>query len=141
MRTFLIFVLIIISMIGCKTKSMTAVPAKNPIQGDTVRIANDKIEYEVTIIDPGFVSWLNGNAYPRGYYSEAYLENKNWFYVTEWNRRVLQPSLFDPKLHEMLINYERNIRYGYEVNYLIYNYMVYFQNTYNQQLFGVVRPR
>jgi hypothetical protein len=29
----------------------------------------------------------------------------------------------------MTINYNQNIDYGYEVNYLIYNYMVYFQNT------------
>jgi hypothetical protein len=48
----------------------------------------------------------------------------------EWNR-VLQPSL-QWNLYEMTINYNQNIDYGYEVNYLIYNYMVYFQNTYKQ---------
>jgi hypothetical protein len=38
----------------------------------------------------------------------------------------------------MTINYEYGIDYGYEVNYLIYNYMIYFQNTNNQRLFGNV---
>jgi hypothetical protein len=32
----------------------------------------------------------------------------------------------------MTINYDQNVDYGYEVNYLIYNYMVYFQNTLNK---------
>ena len=141
MRTFLIFVLILVGLISCKTKSMATNEAPNPIVGDTVRIANKEIEYEVTIIDPGYASWLNGRALPRGYYSESYLENKNYFYITEWNRRAMQPMLFDPNLYEMQINYERQIHYGYEVNYLIYNYMVYFQNTYKQQLFGIVPPR
>jgi hypothetical protein len=38
----------------------------------------------------------------------------------------------------MTINYDQNVDYGYEVNYLIYNYMVYFQNTFKQKTFGYV---
>jgi hypothetical protein len=52
--------------------------------------------------------------------------------------RVLQSNRFSPNLYEMTINYEYGIDYGYEVNYLIYNYMIYFQNTNNQRLFGNV---
>ena len=105
------------------------------------KLTNKDLEYEVIIIDPGFSSWLNSRAFPRSYHSESYLENKNRFYVAEWNRRVLQPLRYDAKLYEMQINYENNIHYGYEVNYLIYNYMIYFQNTYNQKLYGIVPPR
>jgi hypothetical protein len=50
------------------------------------------------------------------------LENKNRFYITEWNNRVLQPQRFDPNLYEMTINYDPTVDYGYEVNYLIYIY-------------------
>lgn len=116
---------------------------KNDVKviNDTVRIANDSLEYEVIIIDPGFSSWLASRAYPRGYHSQTYLENKNRLYVTEWNIRVLQPQRYNPNLYEMQINYDQNINYGYEVNYLIYNYMIYFQNTYNQKLYGFVPPR
>jgi hypothetical protein len=108
---------------------------------DTVRIANDSLEYEVIIIDPGFSTWLDSRSFPRGYLSQSYMENKNIFYITEWNNRVLQPQRFNPNLYEMSINYDRNINYGYEVNYLIYNYFIYFQNTYNQRLYGTVPPR
>ena len=97
--------------------------------------------YEVIIIDPGFNTWLHSVALPRGYYSQFYLENKNRFYVTEWNIRAQQPLQYDPNLYEMTINYDPQINYGYEVNYLIYNYMVYFQNRYKQRLFGNVPIR
>ncbi|MBP2284597.1 hypothetical protein H4V97_002915 [Flavobacterium sp. CG_23.5] len=130
-------------LIGCTTSKST-VTDKNKLTGtksDTVRIANDKLEYEVLIIDPGFSSWIITNTYPRGFYSQSYLEGKNRAWVSEYNIRVLQPMRYSPNLYEMTINYDTNIDYGYEVNYLIYNYMVYFQNTYKQKLFGYVPPR
>ncbi|WP_394757844.1 DUF6146 family protein [Flavobacterium sp.] len=141
MKHFLIFGLILICLVSCKTKNILATNTPNPIQGDTVRIANDALEYEVTIIDPGFSTWLYSRAFPRGYHSESYLEGKNKFYVSEWNNRAAQPMRYDRSLYDMQINYDNNIHYGYEVNYLIYNYMIYFQNTYKQQLYGFVPSR
>lgn len=111
------------------------------VTNDAIRIANDSLEYEVIIIDPGFNTWLVSRAYPRRYRSQSHVENKNIFYVTECNNRVLQPQRFNPNLYEMTINYDRNINYGYEVNYLIYNYLINFQNTYNQILFVYVPVR
>lgn len=108
---------------------------------DTVKIANEELEYEVIIIDPGFNSWLNSMAYPRGFYTQNYLENKNQIYINEWNNRFLQPQRYSRDLYEMSIDYDPTINYGYEVNYLIYNYMIYFQNNYRQKLFGRVPLR
>jgi hypothetical protein len=109
---------------------------KPKLESDTVRIANDEIEYEVIIIDAGFTSWFNSYAKPRGYYSQSYLETRNIFWVTEWNRRVTMPFQYDPNLYEMQINYNSTTNYGYEVNYMIYNYLVYFQLTHQQRLGG-----
>ena len=120
-------------VIGCTSTNSTKV-------SDTLRIANDDLEYEVIIIDSGFNSWLASTARPRGYYSEGYLEGRNQIYVQEWNSRVMQPQRYNSNLYEMQINYERNVHYGYEVNYLIYNYFIYFQLQYKQQLSGFV-PR
>lgn len=138
-----IAVIILVSLFSCKTSKSTFSKTDKTVstQNDTVRIANDELKYEVIIIDPGFSTWLNSRAYPRGYHSQSYLENKNQFYVSEWNSRVLQPQRYNPNLYEMTINYDPNIDYGYEVNYLIYNYMIYFQNTYKQKLFGHVPIR
>ncbi|MGL2986765.1 DUF6146 family protein [Flavobacterium sp. RSSA_27] len=138
------FIIVLIAILGaCSTSknNFASVPATNSVKGDTIRIANDSLEYEVIIIDPGFSAWLNSIALPRGYYSQFYLENKIRFYITEWNNRVQQPFRFDPNLYEMTINYDPQINYGYEVNYLIYNYMIYFQNRYQQKLWGNVPIR
>ncbi|ULC58593.1 DUF6146 family protein [Flaviramulus sp. BrNp1-15] len=107
---------------------------------DTVTIANDDLEYQIIIIEPGFNTWLVSTARPEGYYSQQFLENRNYLYVTEWNQRVMQPQRFNPNLYELQINYQQGIDYGYEVNYKLYNYFIYFQLTYNQRL-GPFVPR
>lgn len=100
---------------------------------DTVRIANDSLEYEIIIIEPGFFMFLNSIARQRGYYGQQYLENKNQFLVQEYNARVRQPQTYNPNLYVQEINYEPQIDYGYEVNYLLYNYFVFFAREYNQR--------
>ncbi|MFT5251986.1 MAG: hypothetical protein ACI87N_000987 [Flavobacteriales bacterium] len=138
-----IAVAVLVIIIGCSTskKAVDAPQNAKAIHGDTIRIANEELEYEVIIIDPGFNSWLISRSLPRGFYSQSYLENKNRSYIIEWNSRVLQPNRYNPNLYELTINYDFNIDYGYEVNYLIYNYMIYFQNTNKQIFFGNVPPR
>lgn len=110
------------------------------VEGDTITISSDKTEYEIIIIEPGFNVWLNSVAKPEGYYSQSFLENRNYIMVLEWNNRVLQPSRFNPNLYELQIDYARQIDYGYEVNYKLYNYFIYFQRKYNQRL-GPFVPR
>lgn len=139
MKKLLLTILFVFALVSCHFDKNIATKAKTPDNkrvSDTVRIANDALEYEVIIIDSGFNSWLLGQAKPRGYYSESYLENRNQFYVTEWNSRARQPQRYNPNLYEMEINYNPNIHYGYEVNYLIYNYFIYFQMANKQQLSG-----
>lgn len=138
-----LLVLTLIILISCNAtkKVVTSSANDNAIHGDTVRIANDELEYEVIIIDAGFSSWLASRAFPRKYNSKSYMESKNNLWVSEWNSRVLQPMRYDPNLYELRINYDPNTDYGYEVNYLIYNYLVYFQNTYKQKLWGYVPAR
>ncbi len=101
---------------------------------DIVKISNDDIEYEILIIEPGFNGWLASMARPEGYYSQSFLEARNTILVREWNTRVLQVNRFDPNLYEMQIDYQPHIDYGYDVNYKLYNYFIYFQLTHKQQL-------
>jgi len=137
----LILGLIIISCASHKTLAPISKINKDSATNDTVKITNKDLEYEVIIIDPGFNFWLNSMAYPRGFYTQTYLENKNRIYINEWNNRFLQPQRYSDDLYEMSIDYDSNINYGYEVNYLIYNYMIYFQNNYHQKLYGRVPLR
>lgn len=100
---------------------------------DTVRIANDSLEYEIIIIEPGFNLFINSIARPRGYHTQSYLENKNRFLVQEYNARVRNPQRYNHNLYVQEINYEPQVDYGYEVNYLLYNYFVFFSQEYNQR--------
>ena len=68
------------------------------------------------------------------------METRNMAMVTNWNNRVLQPQQYDINLYEMQIDYQPGVDYGYEVNYKLYNYFIYFQLTYKQQLSSFV-PR
>lgn len=143
MKNLVLIALISTVILGCNTSkkfSNKTTDELNISQKDTVRISNDELEYEIIIIDPGFNTWLVTRARQRGYYDQIYFETRNRVFVNEWNQRVLQPMQYNPNLYEMQINYDPNIDYGYEVNYLLYNYFLYFQLNYNQRLSSFV-PR
>ena len=120
MKNILFIFTILLLIISCTSNKSIVLDHKKeqPIakNSDTIRIANDSLEYEVIIIDAGFSSWLASHSQPRGYYSLSYLEGRNQIYAIEWNNRVMQPQRYNPNLYEMQINYDSNIHYGYEVN-------------------------
>ncbi|TXE11927.1 hypothetical protein FUA26_07635 [Seonamhaeicola algicola] len=137
-----ILVLLITSVIvlNCNTtkhpanKKNITEQTENLKVSDTVKIANEELEYEIIIIDPGYATWLASMARPEGFYSQQYMENRNRIFVIEWNQRVLQPNIYNSNLYELQIDYNPQIDYGYEVNYKLYNYFIYFQLKYNQKL-------
>ncbi|MGY5849508.1 DUF6146 family protein [Salegentibacter sp. F14] len=129
---YILFLGLMIYSCGSQNRSLRSDKIANA-ENDTVRIANDSLEYEIIIIEPGFDLFINSIARPEGYYSQNYLENKNRFLVQEYNQRVRSPQRYNPNLYVQEINYDSSIDYGYEVNYLLYNYFVYFSRQYNQR--------
>jgi len=109
-------------------------------ESDTLRIANDSLEYEIIIIEPGFNGWL-ATQRPREYYGETFLESRNRQYVIEYNQRVMQPQQFDPNIYMQTINYEPNIDYGLEVNYLLYHYFLFLEQRFQQRFLLSRRQR
>lgn len=143
----LLYVLIcVLFLMGCgSTQEAVAISeaekaAFEAKEGENVEIADEESNYEIIIIDPGFYNWLISIARPEGYYSQTFLENRNSLYVMEWNRRFYNPTEFNGQLYELPIDYDPTIDYGYEVNYKLYNYFIYFQRKYNQRL-GPYIPR
>ena len=140
MRNFLLFIFTGLMIYSCSSAGDTATQPRDPydadtlsVGNDTVRIANDSLEYEIMIIDPGFSYFLASQARPEGYHSQSYLENKNKFLVADYNQRVNQPFNYNPNIYEQEINYDPQIDYGYEVNYKLYNYFVYLTYRYKQR--------
>jgi len=138
------FIIIIALIASCKSyNSNQTINNGNEntlVENDTVTISSDESDYEIIIIEPGFNSWLLFTARPRGFHSQQWLESRNTIMVQSWNQRNLQPSVYDPNLYELRIDYDTRTDYGYDVNYKLYNYFLYFQLTYNQRLSSFI-PR
>ena len=135
MKTFILILVISLGLFSCNSNKTTIKGDSESntqiVTNDTIRIVNEELEYEILIIEIGFNNWLVTQP-PMGHFGLNFLENKNRLFVIEYNIRV-QQSL-TRKLYEQEINYEPTIRYGLEVNYLLYNYFIYFQQKYNQKL-------
>lgn len=125
-----IFVIVGFLIMGCGTQQSTT---STTDKEEPVRIANDSLEYEIMIIDPGFTSYLV-TAKPQSYYSLTTLESKNRIYVMEWNNRFRSPSRFNSNIYENEIDYQPNIDYGMEVNYKLYQYFQFAQKKYKMRL-------
>lgn len=117
-KIFLLFFLL-----GCAGRQPQMIPAKN-----IVFEPNENNEYELIIIDPDFNRWFTLNARPIQYYSKAYYENKNRMYVSRWNELALS-SVSNNSPFESYINYEPNIDYGIELNYKLFYYFKYVEET------------
>ena len=144
MKKMLPFVILAVLIASCKSydvgQTINHGNESALVQNDTVSISSDETDYEIIIIEPGFNAWLVGTARPRGFYSQRWLEDRNVFLVQAWNQRNLQPHVYDPNLYQLRIDYDSRTDYGYEVNYLLYNYLLFFQLKYKQQLTSII-PR
>lgn len=107
-------------------------PDKNISDSIVLNNPADSLEYEVIIMDVGFETWLLSHAKPKIFYSQAYYENWNRQYATQWNIKYYQGGYGG--LIESDINYNYSIDYGLDVNYLLYNYFLFFEQKNNIRL-------
>lgn len=105
----------------------------NQSKMDTIKIENEKLDYQIIIMEIGFDQWLSTQK-PETYYTQSYLEIKNNFYVMEWNRRVLSPTYYNPNIYQQLIDYDHKNDYGLEVNYKLFMYFQFIQFKYKERL-------
>jgi hypothetical protein len=97
----------------------------------------DSVEYELIVLDPGFSSWFETHRKPEWYYSQVYLENWNIQYVNAWNyncrNRNFQRQHADNPFDEE-IDYHSRTDYGLELNYRLYHYFLYIEETWGKIL-------
>ncbi len=136
MKNLIQIILVLILIYSCTSSKQVTDSEKiisTDVKKDTILIANEELEYKVIIIELGFNSWLVTQK-PITYYSQPTLEIKNYLNVVEWNTRVMQPFRCNSMLYLQLIDYQPQIDYGKEVNYLLYMYFKFFQEKYDQRL-------
>ncbi len=137
-RKLLYFAFSILLITGCGSSSRLGEEGTartyTPTPEDPVQIAEAESEYEIVVIEPGFYNWLQTYAQPKGFFTQKYLENRNIFYVQTWNNRVQLAGQYDSRLYVLPIEYDRKINYGYDLNYQLYHFFLYFQQKYDQDL-------
>jgi hypothetical protein len=104
------------------------------LKADT--IDSDSVEYRLIILDPGFDTWLAGKP-AMNFYSNDYYWLKNRLYVSEWNLRFRTSS--DNTLYDNYIDYDPFIDYGIDINYRLYYFFRYFEETNHIQLLPTSR--
>ena len=137
MKYAIIFFIATVGLYSCNTtqKAPLGENSKKYNEKESVRIANDSLEYEIIITDIGFPRFLNTQP-PEDYYSINFLERRNQILVAENNRRVLGIQ-YSRELYPQRIDYNFSTHYGKEVNYLLFQYFRYFSREYNQNFPGV----
>lgn len=137
MKYLALFLITTISFYGCDSGKSSMKANKDVITtpNDTIRIANDELEYEIIIIEPGFDSWLITQP-SQGHHEVSFLESKNRNFVSTYNDRVRNSMKYSTILYPQEINYDLGTHYGLEVNYMLYNYFVYFEQKYKQKFIG-----
>lgn len=138
MKYLALFLIAAIGVYSCDSGKSTMKANKEEAvitPNDTIRIANDELEYEIIIIEPGFDSWLVTQP-PQGHHDVSYLESRNRNFVSIYNDRVRNSMKYSRILYPQEINYDIGTHYGLEVNYMLYNYFVYFQQRYKQKFIG-----
>jgi hypothetical protein len=88
---------------------------------------SDSVSYELVVLDPGFEAWLVTKP-SMNFYSKEYYEIRNRIFVWEWNYRYDHPSIFG-NLYDTHIDYDSFVDYGINLNYRLYNYFRYFEET------------
>ncbi|SCY10385.1 hypothetical protein SAMN05192588_1169 [Nonlabens sp. Hel1_33_55] len=137
MRSILGTICLLISIIwiasSCGSQNSTTTERSPEVINDTIRIANDSLEYEVIIIEPGFNSWLATQP-PQEFRAKSSMDITNDIKIPLYNLRVNQPLQYDPNLYPFRIDYDPSIDYGLEVTYLLFNYFKFFEQRFNQRL-------
>jgi hypothetical protein len=91
-------------------------------------VAEDSLEYELMVLDPGFTSFLATQP-PAEHYSQSYYESWNQRYVLEWNSRHHNPLRYGD-FYQTEIYYDPYTDYGLDLNYRLYNYFQYIEKEY-----------
>ncbi|MCG8311314.1 MAG: DUF6146 family protein [Cytophagales bacterium] len=108
--------LVLFTLVGCTSSyRMSKVPDEN-----LIGIAENKEEYELVVLDPGFDTWFVTAWSPAKDRGLEYYSLWNQRYVTEWNFKATRPHTSE--LFDNVIQYDPAIDYGIEVERKLYYY-------------------
>ena len=139
MKLKLVYILLLLVFVACGSSSNSTsdveIKSKSSVtkKKDIVHITDHKT-FETTFKADQFYSWLAKQS-PKNQFLQSSLEIENLQYAMEWNRRV-DNSDFDSNLYTHQINYQIQPKkhYGMDVNYELYMYFKFFEETHEKLL-------
>jgi len=126
MKHLSLFLATTLLIFSCGTSKKASKNSSDKNLEEAVIIENDSLEYQIIITDIGFSTYLHSIAKPMSFHSKEYYQNKNIFYVAEWNNRASNPLRYGD-FYESRIDYNSHIDYGLEVNYKLYSYFQFIK--------------
>lgn len=120
-------------IIGCASNNGNELALEEMNRIDTLRIAHDSLKNDLVFIEQGLKYWLDNEARPKEKYSLEFLEERNFKMVETYNFRCHDKMLFSD-LYQKPIVYNPRINYGKDFHYQLYNYLLFFQEQYSQNL-------
>lgn len=128
MKQILLYAGILIFTIACSSqKGIVKIEQDNdPAE------AEDSLEYELIVFDPGFETWYMIQNSPANYRSQQYYEYWNRQYVTAWNYLASvsqRNSFFEP-----IMGWYPTVDYGFELNHKLFYYFQYVERVLKIQI-------
>ena len=133
MKKTVLFILVILVATATNGFSQKKRDRYKP-KADTISV--DSLEYNLIVLDPGFEAWLATKP-SKEFYSKEYYEQKNRLYVSEWNNRYMTSR--NNGRYETYIDYKYNTDYGLDLNYKLYYYFKFFEETNHIKLLNTAR--
>lgn len=112
--------------IACGTQQQATKGAAKNNKELSVKTDKDG-EYDIVVFDPGYDTFLKTKAFPLGYLSKSYLRNKNTLLVSNWNLRHSQPSVYNPNIYEVHIDYNSANDYSLEFEWKLFNFFMFVE--------------
>jgi hypothetical protein len=97
--------------------------------GNVIPPEEDKTEYEIEVLDPGFNTWFLTQWNPAKDRSYAYYDTWNDRYVQAWNYKATSSRY--ARFFTTTIDYDIKEDYGMEVNRTLFYYFKYVENVLN----------
>jgi len=114
-------------LVADKLSDSFKIKLSSAMHTDTLKLeptGDEKEEYEIIILDPGFDSWFMRNKKSPSFYEQSYLENWNQRLVQQWNS-LIGARLPGGCAPTMYIDYRNDVDYGLELNHKLFYYFWY----------------
>lgn len=119
---------------SCSTTSKP-LPEDNKPSIATQKITDSADEWEITVFDAEYETFVASRAQPKSMFTESSLKSRNTILVNEWNSRFY--SGINRNFYEVAIDYDPKENYGLDFEYRMYQFFAYCNWKYGIRFNGL----